>query len=123
MFAFVSTGGKSKGCEKGAGVGVGVGVPIGREAFGAPPNRTPIVASAAPMTSSVKGLKRIPLFRELQQNQSYRPGPATTGVSMLVFVLTAIFALSVYRSHRHCETNRLLGGTMVGPKVLAVERE
>jgi hypothetical protein len=46
MFAFILTGGKTRGCEKGTGVAVGVGVPIGVEVFGAPPNRMPIAARA-----------------------------------------------------------------------------
>jgi hypothetical protein len=55
-FAFVFTGGKTRGREKGTGVGVGVGVPIGVDVFGAPPNRTPIAARAAASISANKAL-------------------------------------------------------------------
>ena len=55
-FAFVLTGGKTRGCEKGTGVGVGVGVPIGVEVFGAPRKRTPKAAKAAAKMSTSKAL-------------------------------------------------------------------
>ena len=55
-FAFVFTGGKTRGCEKGTGVGVGVGVPIGVDVFGATPNRTPIAARAVASISANKAL-------------------------------------------------------------------
>jgi hypothetical protein len=63
-FAFVVTGGKTRGCEKGRGVGVGVGVPIGLEVVGTAPSRTLIVARAAVSASTKKALAPIPTVHE-----------------------------------------------------------
>src|SRR5262249_54658210 len=77
-FAFVLTGGKTRGFEKGTGVGVGVGVPIEVEVFGAPSNRTLIAARAAASISASKALVLISidheslLTEEVHQSLSYQ---------------------------------------------------
>jgi hypothetical protein len=57
-FAFVFTGGKSKGCEKPAGIGaaVRVAVVVAPEIFGPAAKRTPTPARAAASTIAEKVL-------------------------------------------------------------------
>jgi hypothetical protein len=57
-FAFVFTGGKSKGCEKPAGIGAAVrgAVVVAPEILGPPTKRMPIPARAAASTIANKAL-------------------------------------------------------------------
>jgi hypothetical protein len=63
-FAFVFTGGKSRGCEKPAGVGavVRVAIVVAPEILGPPAKRMPIPARAAASTVANKALTIISLF-------------------------------------------------------------
>jgi hypothetical protein len=63
-FAFVLTGGKSRGCEKPAGFGaaIRVAVVVSPEIFGPPAKRTPIPARAATTTIANKALTVILLY-------------------------------------------------------------
>ena len=63
MFAFVLTGGKTKGCENGVGVGVGVttgaAAVVAPEVFGADAKRMPIPARTIARIIGSKGLNVI----------------------------------------------------------------
>jgi hypothetical protein len=61
MFAFVLTGGKTRGCENGVGVGVATGAAAGvaPEIFGALASRIPMATRTTARTSENKVFKAI----------------------------------------------------------------